>query len=87
MSDFIADLVYYSWLNKPLLYKQESFEWLVPLVNNGCTQAQAYLAANIVFCGLPIETIEKSKDAILKILENTDYIETLRYAFERSVIP
>jgi hypothetical protein len=87
VSNFIADLVYYSWLRQPCLYKQESFEWLVPLVNKGCTQAQAYLAANVVFCGLPVEIIRNCKDSILKILEHTDLIETLRYAFERPAIP
>jgi hypothetical protein len=87
MQDFIADVVYYSWLDHPSLYKNENFDWIVPLVNNGCSQTQAYLAGNVLFCGLPVELIEKCKGSILKVLENTDIIETVQNAFARSIKP
>lgn len=87
MQDFIAEMVYYSWLDHPSLYKNENFDWIAPLVNNGCSQAQAYLAGNTLFCGLPVELIEKCKDSILETLENTDIIETVRNAFARPIKP
>ncbi len=85
MPHFIKDIVIYSWLKYRWQYKagnhqsfeREDFEWMIPLINKQCTQAQAYLAV-LVLNFLPAEMTEKCKDSILNILKITDFIEEHR---------
>ncbi|MGV8948886.1 MAG: hypothetical protein ACOH2E_05935 [Candidatus Paracaedibacter sp.] len=81
MCHFIKDMIVYSWLNyrwrdkpnKKENFDWSDFEWIVPLVNKGCTKAQAYLAV-FVLNYFPIE-MAKCKGTILNILKKSDFIE------------
>ena len=71
MEHFIKDIVVAAFTFHRSKYDDENFEWMVALVNNGCTQAQAWYAMH----ALPESCLEDCRDRILSTLGTSPLLE------------
>ncbi|MEP0883708.1 hypothetical protein NDI49_19325 [Trichocoleus sp. ST-U3] len=74
MAHFLRDIVVLCFTQYRELYDVEDFEWMTTLVNDGCSEAQAYLS----LYALPDQWIGNCHKAILAALEGTDFITEAR---------
>lgn len=82
MSHLIKDIVTYSrhalrWQNKiknDNWYRKEDYEWMIPLINEGCTEAQAYFATYVLSVDMPTSC----KENILKMMHKSDFREDVQ---------
>lgn len=79
MSYFLKDIATYSghalrWQNNRknvAWHRKDDYEWMIPLVTEACTEAQAYFAMYVLSVDAPTDC----KEAILRILEKTEFTE------------
>jgi hypothetical protein len=74
MANFLLDVVKYCFGRYRARYESEDFHWLAVSVQQGCTEAQAYLAT----FALPPALIQSCREAIMKALNSSEFCEKVR---------
>jgi hypothetical protein len=74
MANFLLDVVKYCFGRYRARYESEDFHWLALSMQQGCTEAQAYLAA----FALPPALIQSCREAIMNALKSSEFCEKVR---------